>query len=178
MTNNEEQPPIFNNLDTALTALKAFTNDVDPKLASTEMFNNMLRAAPIISQKQQITKSTFNKALLSLGDARDDIKASKLLFDGKIYSRSVYSLQQSVEKACKAFGLALGFIENQKSIGHQSPDIFLKMFEDQSSINYYIPLLEQYTQENQRIKIEKAKEALSKKRRIYCELVKTALIHF
>jgi len=155
----------FNNLESAMEALKAMMNNVEPKLVEPNIFNSMLQMAPVIVQKQQqITKSNLNKALASLEDAREDIKVSKLIFGAKIYSRSVYSLQQSVEKACKALGLALGFIKNQKSIKHISPNVFIKMLEDQFSMNFLLPFLEQYTQENQVIKIEKAKEAISKKK--------------
>ena len=166
MLNNKNENTGFNDLESAMESLKTMMNNVDPHLTEPNIFKAMLQIAPIIvNNQQQITKSIINKALASLDDARDDIEVSKLVFNNsKIYSRSVYSLQQGVEKACKALGMALGFLKNQKSIKHISPNVFIVMLEDQFSIDFLLPFLEQCTQENQVIKIEKAKEALSKKK--------------
>jgi hypothetical protein len=57
-----------------------------------------------------------------LGPARDDLKASLLLFDAKLYALSTYHLQQGTEKATKALLLSSNLIslEEVKSIGHNS----------------------------------------------------------
>ena len=155
----------FNDVESAMNMLKSMVNSVDPKLANPNIFNDMLQISPIVSQKQhKITKALINNALASIEDAKVDIEASKVLFEKRIYSRSVYSLQQCVEKACKAFGYALGIIKKQKTIGHISPNVFIEMLEDQSSLNFFLPLLEKYTQENQITKIQKAKEAILTKK--------------
>lgn len=164
MSNDKDQNNISEDLDSALSAIKDFMQNVEPRLTEPDMFNTILKTAPLLYQKgkNKSTKLKIEKALDSLNDAKEDIKSSRLLFEGQIYSRSVFFLQQSVEKACKALGLALGFIKRQKSIGHESPEVFIKMLEDDFSINHYLPLLEQYTNENQKIKIEKAKESIFK----------------
>jgi len=130
------------------------------------MFKAILDVATPLYQrsKSKISESKIKKALDSLDDARDDIKASKLLCEAEIYSRSVSSLQQSIEKACKAFGLSLGIIKRPKSVGHVSPAVFLKLLEENFSMEYFLPLLERYTKEDQKVKIEKAKKVIFSKK--------------
>jgi len=54
--------------------------------------------------------------------SRDDLNVSKILYNRHNYSASVYHLQQSVEKATKAFCIATGLItaSEAKRIGHES----------------------------------------------------------
>lgn len=55
--------------------------------------------------------------------ADDDLASAKLLYHNKHYSNSLYHLQQSVEKATKAFGLGLKLVHRpsdmRKKIGHK-----------------------------------------------------------
>jgi hypothetical protein len=55
--------------------------------------------------------------------AKKDLKASEVLYDGKLYSQSVFELQQAVEKGVKAVGLLLGLArptkeDLTKEVGH------------------------------------------------------------
>lgn len=160
---DNEANTILRDLDSAMVAIKAVLLGIDPRLDKPEMLTTIINTATRLYQRSEnkISKLGIKKALASLDDAREDLKASKLLYEAEIYSRSVYSVQQSVEKACKALGLALGIIKRQKSIGHTSPEVFIRMLEEEFSMNFLLPMLEQYTNEDQKGKIEKAKELLS-----------------
>jgi len=52
--------------------------------------------------------------------SRDDLAAAKVLYKKHLYSSAVYHLQQSVEKATKAFCIGTGLVSasEAKSIGH------------------------------------------------------------
>jgi len=54
--------------------------------------------------------------------SRDDLTASKVLHKKRLYSASVYHLQQAVEKATKAFCIGTGLVSaaEAKRIGHDS----------------------------------------------------------
>ncbi|AAT42665.1 HEPN domain-containing protein [Picrophilus oshimae] len=61
--------------------------------------------------------------------ADDDLKASKLLYENKLYANSIYHLQQAIEKMIKAQALKF-FPLDYKSItktSHNSPEIYFRL---------------------------------------------------
>jgi len=69
--------------------------------------------------------------------AKQDLDASVILYEKEDFRNSIYLLQQSVEKACKYYGLSYGLISQKdlhKDVSHVSPKIF-KIFINQSSVD-------------------------------------------
>lgn len=62
--------------------------------------------------------------------ALEDIKSAKILYKEKIFSNSVYHLQQAIEKMVKSCALGSGIIPSledaKREIGHFVPDTLLK----------------------------------------------------
>jgi len=60
--------------------------------------------------------------------AQSDLRAAKCLFENCFYPQSLFFLQQSVEKATKAFSIKAGLLKNEKEIksySHKSSTIFI-----------------------------------------------------
>ena len=60
--------------------------------------------------------------------AQSDLRAAKCLFENCFYPQSLFFLQQSVEKATKAFSIKVGLLKNEKEIksySHKSSTIFI-----------------------------------------------------
>jgi len=75
-------------------------------------------------------------AKILLDISKQDLAAAKCLYENELYSQAVFYLQQSVEKAAKAFGLLMGIIsENElkgrKGIGHNPLKIHKKVADKQ-----------------------------------------------
>jgi len=72
----------------------------------------------------------LEKQLLEI--AKQDMKASLLLYKNKLYSQAMFYLQQSVEKMAKAFAVHFGIItENElKKISHNPLKIYKKTTDD------------------------------------------------
>lgn len=63
--------------------------------------------------------------------ARQDLKSSKLVYDGEIFNSAAYHLQQAVEKTAKAYYKILGILDDKaiRKTGHDSPELFFRMVE-------------------------------------------------
>jgi len=63
--------------------------------------------------------------------AKNDLEAAECLFERKLYPQAVFSLQQSVEKAIKSYGVFMGVISEKeaKEFGHNPLKIYKKMGE-------------------------------------------------
>lgn len=60
--------------------------------------------------------------------SKEDLYIAKMVYDKEYYWAAINHLQQSIEKAAKAYGLSLGIIENpKKEIGHKTPKVYLKL---------------------------------------------------
>jgi len=60
--------------------------------------------------------------------AQSDLRAAECLFKNGFYPQSLFFLQQSVEKATKAFSIKVGLLKNEKEIksySHKSSTIFI-----------------------------------------------------
>ena len=60
--------------------------------------------------------------------AQSDLRAAECLFENGFYPQSLFFLQQSVEKATKAFSIKVGLLKNEKEIksySHKSSTIFI-----------------------------------------------------
>jgi hypothetical protein len=69
--------------------------------------------------------------------AREDLNASKLLYNNGLYPHSIFYLQQSIEKIIKHIGLTnkvIGANDLQKEIGHKTEKIFKKIVQRTSPI--------------------------------------------
>jgi hypothetical protein len=62
--------------------------------------------------------------------AETDIRASKILYDNKLYTQALFYFQQSVEKVSKYIGLQMACISESmlKNISHDPTKVFAKMF--------------------------------------------------
>jgi hypothetical protein len=63
--------------------------------------------------------------------ARQDLKSSRLNYDGGIFIFAASHLQQAVEKTAKAYYKLLGVLDDKtiRSTSHDSPELFLRMVE-------------------------------------------------
>jgi hypothetical protein len=71
------------------------------------------------------------EAQANLDLSRQDLTASKLLYDAKIFNLACYHTQQSVEKTAKAYYKLLGILEDEaiRGTSHDTPELFLRMVE-------------------------------------------------
>jgi Uncharacterized conserved protein related to C-terminal domain of eukaryotic chaperone, SACSIN len=62
--------------------------------------------------------------------AREDLEAAQLLYEGKKYSNALYHYHQSVEKASKSIGLAIGGVSEKQltDISHEPIKVFKLLF--------------------------------------------------
>ena len=70
-------------------------------------------------------------AIAFLGEAKSDLESAKILYENNKYSQSVFSLQQSVEKAVKSYAIFLKIMdvcEVEYSIGHKNLRVYNKLF--------------------------------------------------
>jgi len=65
--------------------------------------------------------------------ARNDLEASKCLFERELYPQAVFYLQQSIEKATKSFGLLNDVIKEDelKHVSHNPLKVYKKSIEKQ-----------------------------------------------
>ena len=77
------------------------------------------------------TKGQLRLAREFLDIAHQDLKSSRVLYDAGIYNMAAYHLQQSVEKASKAFYVILGVLDYKeiRKTSHDAPELFFKMVE-------------------------------------------------
>ena len=63
--------------------------------------------------------------------AREDLKASKLTYDGGVFIAAASHVQQAVEKTAKAYYKILGVLDDKtiRNTSHNSPELFLRMVE-------------------------------------------------
>lgn len=77
------------------------------------------------------SQGQIRKAQEDLDLARQDLTLSKLSYDAKIFNQACYHIQQSVEKATKAYYKLLGILEDKaiRGTSHDTPELFLRMVE-------------------------------------------------
>ncbi|MGB8820832.1 MAG: HEPN domain-containing protein [Methanoregula sp.] len=90
-----------------------------------------------------IPKSNPNLAKITLSNAYEDLQVSRLLFKNKHYARSIFHLQQSVEKAVKSFGYYSGLFDeniakNMQLIGHNVTNAYPVSLEQYQKIVEFI----------------------------------------
>jgi len=95
--------------------------------------NNLLDdvAKAIMKFGEPPSQGRVREAQDNLDLARQDLTASKLLYDAKIFNLACYHFQQSVEKTAKAYYKLLGLLEDGaiRGTSHDTPELFLKMAE-------------------------------------------------
>jgi len=86
------------------------------------------------ADKRQIDEKTKELADDLMRCAKEDIAVCNLLYTNKKYSHSVQSLQQSVEKASKAYVLYCGNFSQKeiREISHNSVDAFVRLLDKMS----------------------------------------------
>lgn len=96
-------------------------------------------------------------ALDFLNEAEIDIKTCHALYNKKIYSRAIFSLQQAVEKATKGYVLAFGHMDLPEVYTHNTPALLLEASLEKTGIRDWAKKIS-----DQRIssKIEKAYDTL------------------
>jgi HEPN domain-containing protein len=71
--------------------------------------------------------------LIFLEMAKNDLEAARCLYSKKLYSLSIFHLQQAIEKAVKCFGIANKIIsesEAKDTIGHEAWRLYLRIFNE------------------------------------------------
>lgn len=70
------------------------------------------------------SKETAGLALSFAQLSKNDLDASKLLFQKGLFALAIFHLQQAVEKAAKAVGLMVGLVKSKdnltKEVGHRT----------------------------------------------------------
>lgn len=64
--------------------------------------------------------------------AKNDLEASRWLFERKLHPQAIFYLEQSSEKAVKSLGIwkkAITVKEAERSIGHKALKVYFKIFE-------------------------------------------------
>jgi len=144
---NNKRAQLENELDIITPKLKLALRELN--FYASELDFQLIRSLVIkMVQRTQyeIDETKRTRILDFLNDAEEDIRASKLLYEKGILSRSVFSIQQSAEKACKAFGLVIGTLsvdDTSQSIKHYSPPVFIKILEDPITEDVF-PILKKY----------------------------------
>jgi HEPN domain-containing protein len=91
-------------------------------------------------QNKNTEKQKENSDLATgfLNCAKDDVEATKLLYEKRLFSLSVYHLQQAVEKTTKACALLLSIVSKEEliEIKHKSPLTFIKFLKKSWAIKY------------------------------------------
>ena len=89
---------------------------------------------PFIPKAEALDNVQLIDTLLRL--ANDDLKTSRLTYERKLYPISVFHLQQSVEKAAKAFAVWSAPTDSanlKQEVGHNSVRVFIKPLVDTSN---------------------------------------------
>lgn len=128
---NSEIVQIRSKFETTWPKIKLALRDIDPRMSELDFqYMKALAIKMMQSSKDKISSEKWRMALDSLDDAKTDLRASKLLYNNGILNRSVNSLQQSAEKACKSLGLVLGILKTGRQIHHRSPLVFIRMLKE------------------------------------------------
>lgn len=117
--NFKNHNPLF--LDIALDGITIYDkNFVAPLIEETKAYlkkNEIIRedTAWIFNFKKNIAalSNITNKswAVAWINDSERDVESAKLLYDNKLFEKSMYHLQQSVEKSIKAILICFGIFE-------------------------------------------------------------------
>jgi len=77
------------------------------------------------------TERRLREAQELLDVAGEDLKASKLTYDGGVFIAAASHVQQAVEKTAKAYYKILGVLDDKtiRNTSHNSPELFLRMVE-------------------------------------------------
>jgi hypothetical protein len=142
--------------------IKLALRDANPRLSELDAEYTKALVIKLLmrgEQKFSIEKETM--ALSFWNDARDALKSSRILYASGMLADSIFNLQQSVEKACKSFGLAIGTLEttDMRSIGHKSPKVFMKLLKEPIA-REVLPLLKKFGLKEETENIQKLEEIL------------------
>ncbi|MEM4522122.1 MAG: HEPN domain-containing protein [Nitrososphaeria archaeon] len=87
----------------------------------------------------------YDMAKKFIDTAKKDLIASKTLYLNGDYSNSTFHLQQAIEKIAKAYALQIGFlsIKEIKGVGHETPEVFLRLLKRKKFVRPLIDLVNQ-----------------------------------
>ncbi|MEM0328696.1 MAG: HEPN domain-containing protein [Thermoproteota archaeon] len=130
------------------------------------------------NQNLEKQKENRNLAMGFLKCAKDDIAATKLLYENQVFSLSVYHLQQAVEKTTKAYGLILSIISKEElmEIKHKSPLVFIKLLE-KSWVTKYIGIIKMLNPEI-KTNIDDVEKIINEKQDELAKMPKTVIRSF
>jgi len=119
-----------------------------PKKYAKKLLEFMLVLDGIFQTPQDKRNEDLNLAKELISAAKQDLIASKLLFDSNDKANSIYHLQQATEKIAKAYGLSFFALDKTdlKKIGHRTPNVFIELFNEEW-VNPYLKLI-QFTNPN------------------------------
>ena len=151
--------------------IKAFTdnfyNIFNIKLSKKELWGL------ITSLNKEVKPRSKNIILGLLSYAKEDLEASKLLYEKGTYTLAVYHIQQCIEKLTKAIGLSSGLIreedlyykkssERKDVINHKTPKTFVLILKNRFSTKYMNFLLTSIKVYGNQYNIENFKQGLKK----------------
>ena len=145
-----------------LPKLRKALLEVDPKMSELDIEYIKSFALGLIKRTHE--KSSDTKIAMArqfLKDAKDAQKLSIITYKKGMLADSVFSLQQSVEKASKSLGLALGTleIETLRNVGHVSPRAFIELLKEPMATQL-LPYLKKFGAKQDRENIKKAEKLL------------------
>jgi len=165
---NNKRAQLENELDIITPKLKLALRELN--FYASELDFQLIRSLVIkMVQRTQyeIDETKRTRILDFLNDAEEDTIASKILYEKGIWSRSVFLIQQSAEKACKVFGLVIGTLSTAdmaQSIKHYTPLVFIKILEDPITEDVF-PILKKYGLKDEGKNIANLKGLITSKKR-------------
>ncbi|MEM3908054.1 MAG: HEPN domain-containing protein, partial [Nitrososphaerota archaeon] len=133
-------------------------------------------------QNQNLEKQKENRdlAMEFLKCAKEDIEATKLLYEERLIPLSVYHLQQAVEKTTKAYALALSIvtIRELREIEHKSPLVFIKLLKKRWVVSYINLLKILYPQMIKDFDIDEVEKIIRNKQKELAEIPKNVTISY
>jgi len=160
--NNDDMSKLNDEFARVLPKLRKALLEVDPKMSELDIEYIKSFALGLIKRTHE--KSSDTKIAMArqfLKDAKDAQKLSIITYKKGMLADSVFSLQQSVEKASKSLGLALGTleIETLRNVGHVSPRAFIELLKEPMATQL-LPYLKKFGAKQDRENIKKAEKLL------------------
>jgi hypothetical protein len=143
--------------------IKLALRDANPRLSELDAeYTKALVVKLLRRSEEKFSIEKQRMALSFLDDAKDALKLSRLLYSSGMLADSIFNLQQSVEKACKSLGLAIGTLEttDMRSIGHKSPKVFIKLLKEPIT-REVLPLLKKFGLKEEKENIQNLEEMLN-----------------
>jgi len=161
--NNDDISKLNNEYERAFPKIRKALLEVDPKMSELDI--EYIKSFALSLLKRTREKSSDEKLVMArdfLKDAKDAHKLSTIAYKNGMLADSVFNLQQSVEKASKSLGLALGTLKIEtlhNNVGHVSPKAFIELLKEPMATQL-LPYLKKYGAKQDREDIKNAEKLL------------------